>query len=686
MPSNEDRIQNIIDTALDAVVVTDSRDRIELWNEQAEVIFGWKRAEVLGQFMASLIIPEQYRAGHAHGMKRFLESGKHTILNQRIEITALHRSGREFPVELTVTAQQYDGDFHFTAFIRDISARKQIEESLQRSHEELERRVEERTTELRQQQEELSQARTYLRTIIDAVADPIFVKDRNHCWIEGNTAFWALLGPEHLIKGKTDYDIFPKEQADQFWAGDEKVFAGEMFFGEEKLRHEGEDLIIATKKVPFMLHNGQQGLVGIIRDITQQRHIEEELRQHRDHLQELVAVQTKDLTEAKERAETANNAKTEFLTHMSHEIRTPMNAVIGLSHLLAASKPLNDKQKEFITTLQMSAEALLALLNDMLDIAKIEARTVNLEMIPFSVAGLVAEVVNIIAVRVEEKGLELSVIDQREDKRRMLGDPTRLRQILLNLCSNAIKFTDKGTIKITVWCEPGEEEGMELLSISVADTGIGIPDNKIDAIFEKFVQGNSSINRKYGGTGLGLAITKTLLQIMNGSIQVTSVPDKGSVFTFSVPLSRLGQDLPGEHRMMPELHHNATNTPAILIVEDHHPNMLVATSFLEQFGYRYDTATSGIEALQKISSGEYAMVLMDIQMQEMDGLETTGKIRKYEKAHNLPRIPIIGMTAHAFEGVRDECIIAGMDEYISKPFSPEKLFDLLKKFSAPQPL
>lgn len=525
----------------------------------------------------------------------------------------------------------------------------------------------------------------YLRAIIDAVADPIFVKDSKHRWIEGNTAFWELVGPEETIKGKTDYDIFPKEQADHFWAGDEKVFAGEMYFGEEKLRKDGKDLIIATKKMPFTLENGEKALVGVIRDVTEQRRFEEELRQHRDNLQQLVSAQTKDLTEAKERAEAANTAKTEFLTTISHEIRTPMNAVIGLSHLLAASTPLTDKQKEFISTLQMSAEALLSLLNDMLDIAKIEARKVNLESVPFSVAGLLAEVVNIIAVPVEEKGLQLRVIDQRDDKRRMLGDPARIRQVLLNLCSNAIKFTEKGTITLTVWCEPNAKSGIENLCISVADTGIGILANKCDTIFEKFVQGDSSTTRRHGGTGLGLAITKTLVQIMEGKVTVESTPGEGSKFTLSLPLSVLGVETPNEQKVL-QLHEPDEPCTAsackILIVEDYNPNMLVVTSFLDGFGYRYDTATNGFEALQKVRNNEYAMVLMDIQMPDMDGMEVTDRIRKHERANHLPEVPIIGMTAHAYEGVRDQCLIAGMDDYISKPFSPDKLFEILKKFSA----
>ena len=255
-------------------------------------------------------------------------------------------------------------------------------------------------SDVKQKERDLSQSRSNLRTIIDAVADPIFVKDREHRWVEGNRAFWDLLGGEAQVLGKTDYDLFPKEQADAFWAGDERVFAGERFEGEEKLRQpDGTELTIATKKVQIDFGDGVQGLVGVIRDVTAQRRMEEELRIHRDHLQELVTEQTRDLLDAKVKAEAANLAKTEFLANISHEIRTPMNAIIGLSNILSMSAPLTEKQKQYVGTLRSSSESLLGLLDDLLDISRIESGAFQLDPVAFEPFALVADIAKLFAGR-----------------------------------------------------------------------------------------------------------------------------------------------------------------------------------------------------------------------------------------------------------------------------------------------
>jgi signal transduction histidine kinase len=257
-----------------------------------------------------------------------------------------------------------------------------------------------------------------------------------------------------------------------------------------------------------------------------------------EEIEHKVKERTVELEEAQQKSEEANQAKSEFLANMSHEIRTPMNAIIGLSHILLRHENLTEKQKHYMETLKISADSLLVLINDLLDISKIEASTIELENLPFSVMKLVDEVNAVMEIQAAQKGLKF--IEKKEcadiEKRFFYGDPARLRQIILNLCSNAIKFTEKGSVEICVSCERTENPEIDLVHIAIKDTGIGIPENKIETIFEKFVQADTSINRKYGGTGLGLTITKSLIHIMGGKITVESMVGQGSVFTILLPL------------------------------------------------------------------------------------------------------------------------------------------------------
>lgn len=289
------------------------------------------------------------------------------------------------------------------------------------------------------------------------------------------------------------------------------------------------------------------------------------------------------------------------------------------------------------------------------------------------------------AVRAQEKGLRFDFEPKCAciDTRVFIGDPSRLRQILLNLCSNAIKFTEKGSVRIDMLCEETDDPATEMIRLDVKDTGIGIAPDKLDMIFDKFVQADSSINRKYGGTGLGLSITKTLAEIMNGTIEVESQVGVGSIFKLCIPLdiadsrevqqSRVPFSRDKYSSPSPQLAH------CILLVEDHAPNVMVACNFLEQFGYACEVASNGYEAIEKIKKSRFSTVLMDVQMQGMNGLETTSLIRAYEKKNAKKRIPIIGMTAHALSGDRERCMGAGMDDYIPKPFDPKELREKIDK-------
>lgn len=388
----------------------------------------------------------------------------------------------------------------------------------------------------------------------------------------------------------------------------------------------------------------------------------------------------KALKAAQDEATAANQAKSEFLANMSHEIRTPMNAVMGLSRLLALTSPLTPKQTQFVTTLHSSAESLLDLVNQLLDIAKIEARTVELENIPFSLSRLVQDVVAMIAIQAAAKRIELTGDAQCVEGRSFIGDPTRIRQIVTNLLSNAVKFTGAGAVRIVVNCRPTDAANLDLVDIAVSDSGIGIAPDRVGSIFSKFTQADSSITRKFGGTGLGLAISKSLAELMGGEISVESVPSQGSTFTFSLPMAYLdGAEAKDATTVADSIEAtmDAQDRPKILLVEDDAASVLVATTYIRGFGYQVDVVDNGMAAFEKLRDTPYAAALMDVRLHGLDGLETTRLIRAHEAHYGRTPVRILGITALAYPDERDRCLAAGMDGYLSQPYEPGALRDKL---------
>ena len=380
-------------------------------------------------------------------------------------------------------------------------------------------------------------------------------------------------------------------------------------------------------------------------------------------------------------AEEASIAKSEFLANMSHELRTPLNAIVGIINILDRDDKLDDKQREFIRTMNLSANSLLGLINDLLDIAKIESNEMTVEDRPFNLLDVLEEVRSIMNVRAVEKDLLLNVKAPPRAQMQFTGDVVRIRQVLLNLVSNALKFTEAGFVNVLVRL-PTEVDAR--LRIEVSDSGIGMSEDHLARIFDKFVRADDSITRRFGGTGLGLAIGRNLVTLMKGEVQVQSQEGMGSRFTILIPLKK-AEILTADNDDAPvtlSLSARRARGPGgkkrrVLLVEDYEGNVIVALNLLQDAGYEVVVANNGKEAIHKLESEALDLVLMDVQMPVMDGITATQLIRKMQARGELKPVKIIGMTAHALAGDRAKCLDAGMDDYMSKPFDPRRLEDLL---------
>lgn len=405
-------------------------------------------------------------------------------------------------------------------------------------------------------------------------------------------------------------------------------------------------------------------MVGMHTDVTSLKQMEDDLR------------------EAKQRADTANRAKSNFLANMSHEIRTPMNAIIGIAGILHKRTETTSPHREYIDALNIASKSLFALINDLLDLSKLDDGSLKLEQLPFNPRQVLEEAATLARVKADEKHIALDVQLAPNLPQTFIGDAHRLRQIVNNLLSNAVKFTEEGSVTLTAGLTP-----IGHLEIRVKDTGIGIPQEARKTIFEKFTQSDPSITRRFGGTGLGLSICRELAELMGGDIEILDGAKKGSEFVVTLPLPSAATDaLPLSSE--PETHVDPSQIARgrVLLVEDYKPNILVARTVLSSMGFACDAVSTGSDAIARLTGDmhdDYVAVLMDVQLPDINGVDATKRVRSFEAENKRHRIPIIAMTAHALTGDREKFIAVGMDAYIPKPFDPEDLSEKLTNLALP---
>jgi len=663
---SERRLTDIIDFLPDATFVIDKEGRVIAWNRAIEAMTGIRAKDILGKgnfeysmpfygerrpVLIDLVLQQEKEIEdkYAHIERK----------NEALEGEAYMPNMKEGAIYLFgKAAVLYDSAgnvFGTIESIRDITERKRAEEALA------------------QERNNADNERRRLKAVLDALPVGVFIVDTNGKITQINKQADSIWTKSATVSEIVDWRKYRGRWANsgetirfEEWPLYRSLRSGETIIGEaiEIDRFDESRGTILSSSAPIKDDRGKiTGAVSVILDITERKVMEEELQK------------------AKEAAEDAVRAKSEFLANMSHEIRTPLNAVVGLTGLLL-SADLTPEQRDYVETVRSSGNSLLSVINDILDFSKIEGGKMELENQPFDLRHCLDVAADLVRTAALEKGLSLTCSLDECLPAAFKGDVTRLRQVLVNLLSNAVKFTDAGMVVVHATGSPvGKIESIKEyeLHFSITDTGIGISKEKMDRLFHSFSQIDSSITRKYGGTGLGLAISRKLVELMRGRIWVDSDPGKGSTFHFTILAEEaMALPTPADTPVQPKkaVLRNGSKQPRILLAEDNAINQKVAIQMLKRLGYSADVAANGREVLQALEHQSYDIVLMDVQMPEMDGLEAAGLIRK-----RWPKGPrIVAITAYALEGDREVCLAAGMDEYISKPIQLEELRRVLEVF------
>jgi len=622
-------LEQLFEASTEAIAFINENGRVERVNSQFSALFGFTSDEMISRSLEDTIIPPSRR-----------EEGKTLTTEIRkgrpifIETVRQCKDGSSLDVSITGMPISIEGeDAGIYAIYRDISSQKRAEQ-------------------------EITIQKAYLEHLFEASTEAIAFINENDLVERINSQFTSIFGfaPQDVIGRSLDDTIIPPSRRKEGKTVKKEIKKGRHIFHETvRQRKDGSSLDVSITGMPISIEGKDAGVYAIYRDISSQKTAEQELKK------------------AKTAAEEATQAKSIFLANMSHEIRTPLNAIIGLSHL-ARETQLTPKQLDYQEKIHASAYTLLRLIDDILDFSKIEAGKLDLEIISFNLVGVLERVSSIMSVESNEKNIGFSINVPDSIPNYLNGDALRLEQVLINLTSNAVKFTSKGEVSVAV--EMVEESEHEtVLRFIVSDTGIGMRPEQIEQLFQPFHQADFSITRKYGGTGLGLAICRRLLEMMDSKIQVQSTPGIGSRFTFIARFEKSEREEPEIIAgISKELAKKLLASRRILLVEDNETNLQVARELLEQVGLEVVTAANGLEAMSLAAKEQFDGILMDLQMPVMDGLTATREIRKGTAPSDLP---ILAMTANARVADREECLAAGMNDHIAKPIKPAILYETL---------
>ena len=641
LKDSKELFKGITSVANESIILLSRTGIIKFWNKASEKIFGYEKKEIINKDINNLLVHNEGYQKFKIAFEKFQVEGTNKLIGKCSELLAIDKFNKQFTINISFSSLKLKEELNILCIIRDISEQKESNEKIQISEQKY-------------------------RTIFSQANDAIFIMDSDF-FIDCNDKTLVMFGckreeiigkqpqifsPEKQPNGGLSLNMV-KERIDAVLNGESQFF----YWKHQKLDGTPFDAEISLKLIET---NQNKYILAIVRDITERKKYEEELKSARD------------------KAEDATKSKSAFLANMSHEIRTPMNGIIGTANLMKQTE-LDKHQKELVNIIDYSANNLLTIINDILDISKIESGQIELENIDFSLHNVVNESIKLLYLKAQQKGVELKLELANDIPIYAKGDPVRLKQILINLLNNAIKFTNKGFVKLLVE-KIADESNYHHLIFKIIDTGIGISPEGQKKLFKEFSQADTTITRKYGGTGLGLMISKRLSEMMDGKIGLESKTGKGSTFWFTIKIQE-GKVPPYELDKTDSKEQTSVGKQlSILLAEDNLVNQQVAIFVLRQLGHKIEVAENGKLALEKFNNNKYDVILMDVQMPEMDGIEATINIRKIEKKNNVKKgIKIIAMTANAMKEDAEECYRAGMDGYISKPFKPVELASALDK-------